>query len=315
MAERHNEFDTRIAIVTPENIAFDHRVAGPFQRLPAYLLDLIFRVVVFILLCVVAALTFGLEFAFAWGLVSYFALDVFYGGFFETVWNGQTPGKRMMRLRVVTVHGEPIDATQAVLRNLFRILDGFPPAVLMIPIAGGALGEIPLVFMSFQLAIFASMMNARYQRLGDLVAGTIVVAEEQEGMYGVLRVMEPEAIRLAADLPLHFDVPRSMGLALSSYVQRRVMFGWARREEIARHLAEPLRQRLGLAFIPSYDLLLRALYYKAFVEERPGGTPTAAPGLPTAGPSAAWGPWMPPPPGMAQPGYPPSGYPSPGSPV
>ena len=105
MAERHNEFDTRIAIITPENIAFDHRVAGPFQRLPAYLLDLVIRGVSFLILCLVGVLALGFQFGVGWSLVLYFVLYVFYGGFFETVWNGQTPGKRMLRLRVVTING------------------------------------------------------------------------------------------------------------------------------------------------------------------------------------------------------------------
>src|SRR5690606_19921719 len=108
----------------------------------------------------------------------------------------------------VTINGEPINGTQAVLRNILRIVDGFPPATFMIPLAVGI--EFPIILPTFQVALFATMMNSGYQRLGDLVCGTMVVAEEQEGMYGVMRVMEPEAIRLAADLPPQFEVPRSM---------------------------------------------------------------------------------------------------------
>ena len=297
MAERHDEFDTRIAIITPENIEFDYRIAGPFQRLPAFLLDFLIRCIAWLLLFLLFSLVFGFSVGIGWGLILFFGLDIFYGGFFETVWNGQTPGKRVLNLRVVTISGEPINASQAVLRNILRIADGLPFIEL------GAL-TIPL----YQVGIFSMMVNRRYQRLGDLVCGTIVVAEEQEGIYGVMRVMEPEAIRLAAEIPASFEVTRSLGIALSSYVQRRVMFGWARREEISRHLAEPLRQRFGLNYIPSYDLLLCALYHKAFVEERP--SPGGVPVLPqSVGPPAGWpgagpNPWAQQPGGYAYPGYP-----------
>jgi len=59
-------------------------------------------------------------------LVAWFGLSWFYGGFFETVWNGQTPGKRLLGLRVLTVEGQPINALQAVLRNadVYRRLYG-----------------------------------------------------------------------------------------------------------------------------------------------------------------------------------------------
>src|SRR5690606_14346216 len=145
-----------------ENIAFDHRVAGPFQRLPAYLLDLLIRCMSFLILCLVGVLALGFQFGVAWSLVLYFVLYVFYGGFFETVWNGQTPGKRLLRLRVVTINGEPINGTQAVLRNVLRIVDGFPPATLMIPLAFLEV-EFPLIIPTFQVALFATMATSGYQ--------------------------------------------------------------------------------------------------------------------------------------------------------
>lgn len=293
MANRHDEFDTRISIITPENIAFDYRIAGPFQRLPAFLIDFLIRLVAFFALYLVVTIIAGFQVGIAWGFITYFALDIFYGGFFETVWNGQTPGKRMLNLRVVTIHGEPISPYQAVLRNILRIADGFPY------FGASAIG-VPL----YQVGLFTMMANRRYQRVGDLVCGTIVVTEEQQVVYGVMHVMSPEAIRLAAEIPASFEVTRSLGLALSSYAQRRLMFGWARREEIGRHLGEPLRQRLGLHSIPSYDALLCALYHKAFVEERPGQE-----GLPYQPPYPAGWPSQP----FAPPGVQPQGWAVPGA--
>ena len=69
-------------------------------------------------------------------LVCWFVLSWFYGGLFETFWNGQTPGKRLFGLRVLTVDGTPINAMQAVLRNVLRDVDAMP-----IVGAGGAVGH------------------------------------------------------------------------------------------------------------------------------------------------------------------------------
>src|SRR5690606_27659792 len=119
-----------------------------------------------------------------------FALDIFYGGFFETVWNGQTPGKRMLRLRVVTIHGEPISPYQAILRNILRIVDGFPYFI-----------EPPIRIPLFQVGLFAMIANRRYQRVGALVCGTIVVTEEHQAAYGVMHVVSPQSMQLAAQIP------------------------------------------------------------------------------------------------------------------
>ena len=89
-------------------------------------------------------------------------------------------------------------------------------------------------------------MNRRYQRLGDLVAGTIVVVEERRRLTGVAKLDDPRAIQLAAYLPPNFVVSRTMVRALATYVERRRFFTPPRRREVARHLAEPLLERFGL---------------------------------------------------------------------
>jgi hypothetical protein len=114
-------------------------------------------------------------------------------------------------------------------------------------------------------------MSQRFQRLGDIVCGTMVVIEEPQRLDGLAKVDEPEAIRLAGLLPANFRVDRSLARALSTYVQRRGGFQPARRAEIARHLGEPLREKFNLPPGTSHDLLLCALYYLAFIAARPGG--------------------------------------------
>src|SRR5437868_3627765 len=135
---------------------------------------------------------------------------------------------------------------QAVLRNFIRTADLL-------------LGVVGLSVMT---------MSRKYQRLGDLVAGTIVVVEERQWLTGVAKLDDPRAIQLAAYLPPNFVVTRSMAKALATYVERRRFFTPPRRREVARHLAQPLLERFGLPADTSYDLLLCALYYRTFVADR-----------------------------------------------
>jgi len=253
MSTGSEQLDTRIEIVTPENIAFQYRVAGPFRRLPAYLIDLAMRVVIFFAGWVGLMLVFGVigmgGFGFGLGLVFWFMLAWFYGGLFETYWNGQTPGKRMMQIRVLSVDGQPINALQAVLRNVLRAID-----------------SQPVVF--YQLGLLAAAMNDRFARLGDLACGTMVVIEESRRSYEVIRVSDPEAIRLAGQIPASFQASSTLARALAAYVQRRRYFPWARRAEIARHLGEPLRERFGLPGQTSLDLLLCGAYHRTFITDR-----------------------------------------------
>ncbi|HVX61441.1 MAG TPA: RDD family protein [Pirellulales bacterium] len=266
MSPENQQLDTRIEIVTPENIAFQYQVAGPFRRLPAYLIDLLLRIVVIVLAGIGLMIAFGTigmgGVGAGMAAVAWFVFDWFYGGLFEAYWNGQTPGKRLMRIRVVSDEGQPINGAQAVLRNFLRSVDAMPPL---------------LIFPTYLLGLLSTAMNDRFQRLGDLAAGTMVIVEEPQRHYGVARVNEPEAIRLAAELPAKIAISRSLARALSSYVQRRQAFPWRRRAEIAMHVAEPLRVKYGLPAGTSHDLLLCALYYRAFIADRVDEAPVATP--------------------------------------
>ena len=248
MGFRDKPLDATIHVVTPENIAFEYRLAGPFRRLPALLLDYCIRGVVQVGIMIGLGLTLGfvsMGLAVFLIMLIWFVIEWFYGALFETFLNGQTPGKYLLGLRVLSDNGRPIDGMQATLRNLLRVADMF-----------GAVGLI------------AMLMNSKYKRLGDLVAGTIVVVEERQWLTGVAKLDDPRSIQLAAYLPPNFVVSRSMAKALATYVERRRYFTPPRRREVARHLAEPLLERFGLPADTSYDLLLCALYYRTFIADR-----------------------------------------------
>ena len=241
------KIDTSIQIVTPENIAFRYQLAGPFQRLPAFLIDFGVRVVmlfvVALVLMILGIIFQGLSAALL--LLAYFCISWFYGVLFETYCSGQTPGKRMLNLRVVTDQGRPINGEQAVLRNLFRLADI----------------SFPLV------SLIATSRSRCYQRLGDLVAGTMVIREEPRHLTQVVEFEDLELSQLAAALPVNMQITRSMADCLRSYVEGRRRLNSSQRLEIAAHLAVPLLARYGLPRTTDYDMMLCAMYFRVFVRD------------------------------------------------
>jgi uncharacterized RDD family membrane protein YckC len=260
MLRDSNQLETRIAVITPENIAFHYRLAGPFRRLPAYAIDLALRAAISFSAAVLCEIALGNSLGLGLTLVTWFVVSWFYHGLFETLWNGQTPGKRLCGLRVQASDGRPVEAWQAVLRNVLREADSLP--VFLVP------GEVRVAIPLFLVGLVAMAMNRRFQRLGDLACGTIVVAEEPGLFRGLANVHDPAVLELAGQIPPHFRVQRSLAQALSAYVDRRGLFGAAHRAELARSLGEPLCARLDLPRQTSHDLLLGALYYRAFVADR-----------------------------------------------
>src|SRR5438132_13763249 len=93
-------------------------------------------------------------------IVIVFLLMSGYFAFFEWVWHGQTPGKRWLKLRVIREDGRPISFFEAMVRNLLRVVDFIVPPFYSIGL----------------ISVFAT---ERDQRVGDLVAGTVVVGERE----------------------------------------------------------------------------------------------------------------------------------------
>ncbi len=111
-------------------------------------------------------------------------------------------------------------------------------------------------------------LNRRFQRIGDMVCGTIVVVEERKWLTGVAKMDDPRVAQLANYIPTDYRVSRTLAKTLAAYVDRRRFFSIPRRREVARHLAEPLLVQFGFPLDTSYDLLLCALYYRSFVSDR-----------------------------------------------
>lgn len=260
MSDVAEQLDTAVEIVTPENIAFRYALAGPFSRLRAYGIDLAIRFGAAIALAIGAALVFGSMglsgFGLGLTLVGWFVLAFFYGGVFEAYWNGQTPGKRLIGIRVLTIDGRPINGVQAVLRNILRMAD-------MLPFLFAEVGLLGL----YQVGLWTMIGNARFQRLGDLVCGTMVVVEERSGIAAVAKFHSPYIAEVANLIPLQYVPSRSLARALMAYVERRGQFSPQRRNELAQHLAEPLRGVLQLPADVPPDVLLCAAYQRWFGEK------------------------------------------------
>jgi len=151
-----------------------------------------------------------------------------------------------------------------VLRNVLRAVDAMPV------VAPAAFASTELAVPLFVVGLTAAALNDRFQRLGDMAAGTMVVVEQIAHLRGVLKFRDDRVTQIAELIPSNFQVDRTLGLALSLYVQRRKVLSRARRQEISRHLGEPLCRQFKLPPDTDHDLLLCGLYQKAFL-----GTPAA----------------------------------------
>jgi uncharacterized RDD family membrane protein YckC len=273
--------DTTIGVVTPENIAFEYQLAGPFRRLPAYAIDLAVRWLIIILLVILlylfgALIDFSLlgPFAVAAGLIVYFLISWFYGTVMETYFNGRTVGKWACGIRVIDVEGRPITGRRALLRNLLRIADLAP----MYAISNLAEGVPPIYMIpTGMIGLMTMIFTRRMQRLGDLAAGTMVIIDERIWKLPVGKVEDPRVPALASFVPADYRVTRSMARTLAVYAERRQFLTPARRREIARHLTVPLVDLFEFRSDIDPDLLMYSLYYKTFLAERSDVLPDLGP--------------------------------------
>ncbi len=145
--------DTLRAVHTPEGVDLHLPVAGPLLRSVAWGIDAVIRLGVI----TTAATVFGLmeTTGVGWYLLALFVVLWLYPVVFEAMWNGQTPGKRAVCLRVVRADGAPVGWLGAFVRNLLRTVDMLP--------------------FGYAIGITSGLLDPWGRRLGDLVAGTVVI--------------------------------------------------------------------------------------------------------------------------------------------
>jgi uncharacterized RDD family membrane protein YckC len=288
ISKRENRMlDTTMRVTTPENISFNYQITGPFRRVFAYGLDILislgayFGMVLAIYLLMafailpLAALAGGSTLVEAimgalGGLIAvgYFIVYWFYGAYMETYFNGQTLGKRILKMRVISTDGSAIDGVQATLRNFFRLLDIMPlvPFTALLELDTPAPGGLPTCL--FGLVIMT--LSRRFQRLGDLVADTVVVTEEKKRHPNLATFLDERVPQLAELIPTSFVVSGSLARVIADYVDQRKFLPFQRASETAGYVAAPLIEKFGLRPDTDHDLFLCALYYKTFASAENG---------------------------------------------
>jgi uncharacterized RDD family membrane protein YckC len=251
-------FFNAIQLQTPESVELDFTLAGIGNRSLALLLDytiLGFLFTGFILLWLFLsnqALEMlnnaGIPYSRTWpwslaiGLLISFALFTGYFIYFETLRQGQTPGKRLTNIRVIRDDGRPVGLSQAVLRSLLRPIDD-------------------LLFAGALLIL----LGQKEKRIGDLVAGTLVIQEPFVSPKPDLSLSN-EGEALAKELPqltkLESLSPEDFA-TIRAYLQRRRQFSTRARTDLGLALARQVREKVQLETIPpnlTADQFLDAVY-------------------------------------------------------
>jgi uncharacterized RDD family membrane protein YckC len=239
LASRKNVFMSNVVTFeTPENIEVAYRIAGPGTRYIAFVIDALLLAVGYLVVLLffgavfiatqslggVAQETLGIiaivvvVIAAGFALIGYFAL-------FEMFMGGQTPGKRLMRIRVVNAAGFSLGAGPVLIRSIFRIVDVIPP-----------LWVVPL-------------LSEKVQRFGDMVAGTLVVSEDTPHLSAV---RERYAARDVSARQFTFTGPQIAAMrpvdvdAVELFLERRDLLHPEHRHSVCEKIVRGLSSRLGV---------------------------------------------------------------------
>jgi uncharacterized RDD family membrane protein YckC len=190
--------------------------------------------------------SFGVVGAFGkqWGIaiLIFVAFSVQFGYFalFETIWNGQTPGKRWTHLRVIQDSGRPINAYDSVLRNLLRIVDTLPSL--------------------YAIGIVTMLISRENKRVGDYAAGTVVVHEKPlQGVGAIWSVAAAPAQALPAIPSAQLTLDELQ--LVETFFERRTSLDPEVRRAMARQIAQRLGERLNVPgeMRPDAEKFLEAL--------------------------------------------------------
>ena len=229
--------DTLCAVETPEGVELEFSPAGPAPRALAWLVDAGIRFALYLALASVLRLLGPIGLGAL--LVGLFLLEWFYPVAFEVLARGQTPGKKLLGLRVLRADGAPVGWSRATVRSLLSFADFLP--------------------FGFAAGLVAMLLGRRCQRLGDLAAGTVVVHQslDLQGRprpRGEPRPVPFETEALAPPFPLTLPEQR----AVMGFSERAPALTPERARELA-DLLEPLTGARGDAGVRRLHAMARAL--------------------------------------------------------
>jgi uncharacterized RDD family membrane protein YckC len=250
-------------IKTPEGVAFGLPLASPLPRMVAWMLDAVVVMAATLVLLKLVSIAGWLapDLGNALRILGWLVVSTGYGVVMEWFWHGQTLGKKILRLRVVDAQGLRLQFYQVFLRNVLRAVDALPFLYLL----GG----------------LVCLLSPKYQRLGDMAAGTVVIRTPQfaepdleqirTGKFNSLRRYPHLLARLRQKTS-----PDEAALALQA-VLRREEFAPEKRIELFHELAAHFSQKVafppeaceGLSDEQFIRNVVEALYRR---EKQPGTT-------------------------------------------
>lgn len=247
-------FFNRITLQTPESVELEFTLAGIGNRALALIIDytalsltllvfwIVWAVVSYQLVTALSDINNIGTWLIAIALLLNFLIYTGYFVFFEVIWQGQTPGKRYAKIRVIRDDGRRIGIQQAALRSLLRPIDD-------------------ILF----IGAFLIILNQKEKRLGDMVAGTLVIQEEY--ITAVTNFpLSPEAKELADRLPemanLSLLLPDDFA-TIREYLHRRDQMTPHAKAELSLQMARQIRKAIELQNLPeglTADVFLEAVY-------------------------------------------------------
>ncbi|HYO64375.1 MAG TPA: RDD family protein [Pyrinomonadaceae bacterium] len=253
--------DATFIIETPERVPLHFALASIGNRFLACAFDHTLQVLIIAAVVIVLTWTgnvtrFGdrLTDAPKWVwvvlILSVFVVWSGYFALFEWAWNGQTPGKKWLKLRVIREDGRPVTFWEAAARNLLRIFDMMP-------------------FPFYSIGLACVFVSPRDQRVGDYVAGTVVVREREAqapSFSQVFNAPTSDAALRRSFKPVPFvgDVtllaPREIEV-VEAFLRRRWDLPDDTRQWMAWRVATPVLEKLR----PAFDL--QTFTYEGFLEE------------------------------------------------
>ena len=223
----------KLTIETPEQIALEFPLAGVGSRGLALSIDSLIQVIAALVVILILVLT-ARDLERSWlgarnwvDAIAIFLLFCLYWGYFaafEILWNGQTPGKRRAKIRVISASGRPITVFEGIARNVMRAIDS---------LGFYAVGSI------------ACAVDKKNRRLGDMVAGTVVVHEVEEQGASYWYGREKPASVPSVGQGVSGLTAQEFQL-IETFLSRRLDIPNLQRLESARQIADRIGDRLGI---------------------------------------------------------------------
>lgn len=267
MALQIIETEETLIIETPERVPLAFALASIGNRFLAVAIDHVIQylsifIVAWILLTIsnIGSDITALEkleempkWTIAISVLATFLIFASYFILFEWLWNGQTPGKRLLKLRVIREDGRPITLWESVARNLLRIFDAVPGFVVPI----------------YSIGLITIFLSNRDQRVGDLFAGTVVIRERTDDAPTFKetfssRISDAAFIRVQPKTDFQANIntlAEDEVEVVETFLRRRWDLSERQRIWMAWRVALPLMYKLK----PNYNL--ENFTYEGFLEE------------------------------------------------